>query len=344
MTTLQTLRDEPPQALVTRVQGDLKALETLRIKKLETYSFRKTIGIPAAAILAPLCGYIDWMLLMWQSGSDDSAAGLTFVVLGALYAWVNAPKRQYTKAYKKNILPKIAHAFGLIYDKKRKIERQIRTKSKIFPQHDRYKPDDYFQGIYKGINVVFTEIKLEKKVRTNKRTSYQTVFNGLVIMLEINQKRFLGQTIMMQNKSKIGEWFAQKTIGLDKANLVDPEFEKSFDTFTNDQVEARYLIDPIIIERLKAVHAEYEGKDLKVSFFDQTVMIMIESKHNHFEPSCLYTPATDPESLKTMHREVVEILGFIDRLDTMIKARDDMPPQEKKNNKNKVIPNIFLGE
>jgi hypothetical protein len=163
-------------------------------------------------------------------------------------------------------------------------------------------------------------------------------------MLEINQKRFLGQTIMMQNKSKIGEWFAEKSIGLDKANLVDPEFEKSFDTFTNDQVEARYLIDPIIIERLKALRAEYEGKDLSVSFFDQTVMIMIESKHNHFEPASIYTPATDPESLKTMHREVVEILGFIDRLDTMIKARDEDPPQEKQNNKNKVIPNYITGE
>ena len=73
----------------------------------------------------------------------------------------------------------------------------------------------------------------------------------LAVLLTQGTKRFHGHTIMTQDKGKVGSWFKEKTSSFKRADLVDPEFEKLFDVFTTDQVEARYLIDPRIIENLK---------------------------------------------------------------------------------------------
>ena len=78
------------------------------------------------------------------------------------------------------------------------------------------------------------------------------------------------------------------------------EFEKIFDVFTTDQVEARYLIDPLIMGHFIKLYEEYDGKGMKAAFFDKQLLIMVESDKNFFEPANIEIPATDPRSILTM--------------------------------------------
>ena len=102
---------------------------------------------------------------------------------------------------------------------------------------------------------------------------------------------------------------------LKRANLVDPVFEERFDAYTNDQVEARYLIDPAMIERLNAMYEEYDGNKMAAAFYDSKMLILIASKHNYFEPAELEVPATDPRSILSMKKEIGEILSIVERLE-----------------------------
>ena len=313
---IQDLRTESDAAFLAKIRPDLEQLEQTRLEKLKNYLWRKRLAIPAAIVATPVCAWIDWMLLMWQRGNDDSGAGVTFAVLGGLYWWATVPRRQYARAYKTDILPQIAQFLGgLTYCVDGKIPMEDLRPSGIVPSHDNYKSEDCFEGAYKGVTMRFSEIKLTETQGSGKNRRTVTKFRGLCILLGLPRKKFFGHTIMMRDHGKLVEWFRDKTSDLDKANLVDPEFEKLFEVYTNDQVEARYLIDPAMIERLKALYAEYDGEKMSVAYFNSHMLVMVASRHNHFEPAGLETPATDPVSINTMRREIGEILSVIDRLE-----------------------------
>lgn len=303
------------EVFLEKSKAHLEQLEEIRQDKFKVYKWRKRLAVPAAVVLTPLLGFIDYWLLMLQT-ADDRGAGLTFVVLGALYAWVTHPKRQYAKAYKCEILPKLAQLFGdFRYELKGRIPIVEMEPSKILPRHDKYETEDYFVGTYKGVEIEFSEVDFKQRRRNKNRTYYVSVYKGLAIMLDMKTKRFYGHTMLDKDRNKVSEWFKQRSTDLQRANLVDPEFEKIFDVYTNDQVEARYLIDPVMMERLQAVQEEYDGEHMTAAFYDSKMLILIKSPYNYFEPADITIPATDPRSILSMKREIGEILGLIDRLE-----------------------------
>ena len=309
--TAASLSEEDAKSFLEKSRPKLEELETVRVDKLRVYERRKRLAIPIGAILTPFLGWIDYWLLIWQSGNDDTAAGVSIAGLAALWGWVTQPKRQYARAYKRDILPDLAGLFGSFrYDAKGKIPMDWMKPSKIVPGHTRYKSEDHFVGAYKSVGINFSEIKLTKK--SGKSTV--TVFKGLAILLTSGTKRFYGHTIMIRDQGKIGGWLKKQTAGLERADLVDPEFEKIFDVFTNDQVEARYLIDPRIIENLKALYAEYSGKKMMAAFYEDRFLILIGSDKNHFEPANIQVAATNEASILSMKREIEQILSIVDRL------------------------------
>ena len=311
MTDQGSTKAEETAAFLEKCRPKLAELETVRLAKLKVFEFRKKIAIPVGAVLTPLLGFIDYWLILLQRSSDDTAAGVSVAGLGALWWWVTSPRRQYANAYKTDILPDIARLFGdFTYDVKGKIPMDIMKPSKIVPGYTRYKSEDFFKGIYKAVEINFSEIDLKKK--SGKSTV--TVFKGLAILLTQGTRRFHGHTIMTRDQGKIGGWFKEKTSSFKRADLVDPEFEKIFDVFTTDQVEARYLIDPRIVENLKTLYEEYNGSQMMVAFYDDHVLILIGSKVNHFEPADIRTPATNEAGLLAMKREIGEILSIVDRL------------------------------
>lgn len=333
---MDQLRDINDQTFYDTVRPRLEQLEVVRQAKLAAYLFRRNIAIPLAALLTPPCAFLDWMLLRWQSGNEDGAAGVTVAVLGGLYYWVTQPKRQYAKAYKTDILPQIARLFGnLIYEAEGKIPLGVLEPSKIIPSHHRYSSEDYFTGLYKGIKITLSEIHLERRQRSGKRTTYHTVFKGLAVLIVMPREKFHGHTVLTENVSAFGKWFQKQSSGLKHADLVDLEFEKAFDVFTNDQVEARYLIDPAMIENLKSMRDVYRAKSFSAAYYKNQVLVMLPSTHNYFEPANIKVPATDPQSIVSMKEELGHILTLVDYLDvydavSLHEARKDgrLPPLE----------------
>lgn len=293
----------------------LRILDEFRQLQLKIYKFRRKIGIPLAVVFTPVFVYLDYLLLWLQRGNDDGGAGLTFAFLGALYWWVTQPKRHYARGYKMKMLPRIAKMFGdFKYDLEGKIDMDVLEPSGIIPNHHKYKSEDYFEGQYKGVEMQFSEIQLKERRGSGKNRRYVTVFKGLAILMDMKSKKFLGHTILDSNKSSIGEWFKEKSSSMKRARMADPKFEKMFDAYTNDQVEARYLIDPLMIEDLKTLQEEYEGEQMTAAWYDSKMLILIASKHNHFEPADIFTPATNTEELLSMKHEVSQILSLVDRL------------------------------
>ncbi len=314
---IHDIRNTPEESTVKVAYEQLAFVEEIRKEKLKSYLFRKKIGTPIAAVLTPPCLWLDWLLMTMERASDDDGGfGITVVVMGIIYAWVTKPKKDYAKAYKTQLMPNIIKALGNFkYNVKGKINQVLMKPSKILPSFDRYNSEDHFEGTYKGSNIQFSEIELKKRRRSRKRTRYVTVFKGLALLFENKNRKFYGHTIIDYNKSKISEWFKEKTLDLKRANLVDPEFENIFDVYTNDQVEARYLVDPAIMEKLKALYEHYNGKGISAAYYNDKFLILIASRDNHFEPPDIYTPATNPKGLEDLKKEIEDVLDIGDHLE-----------------------------
>ena len=71
-----------------------------------------------------------------------------------------------------------------------------------------------------------------------------------------------------------------------KVVLENPEFEKSYDVYAIDPIEARYIITPTFMERLMRFKNNL-NKEIQLSFVKGVCCIAIPYKADLFEPSLM---------------------------------------------------------
>lgn len=316
--------EQTDAAIYDSLKPELEKVEGERLHHLQRFEWRKKIAWPIGAAITAVCGPIDyWLLFLMDRGSDDKTfAGLTFIAVGILYRWVTSPKRDYIKCYKEKVMPHLARmACGLEYSAKDGIPMDRIKPSKIIPSYDKVESEDCFSGTHKGVDLTFNELHLSEMRGSGKHRRRVTTFKGLCILLSMKKRKFLGHTIVMKDAGGVGTWFTEKTNKLSRANLVDPVFEKEFNVYTNDQVEARYLIDPIVMQKLVDLCGHYQGDSLSAAYFESQMLVMIASKNNLFEPPDIYEPAIDIGALQMLRSEMQHILTIIDYLDIAVPER-----------------------
>jgi len=70
--------------------------------------------------------------------------------------------------------------------------------------------------------------------------------------------------------------------------LEDPEFEKHFVVYGQDQVEARYVLSTSLMRRIVAFKQK-TGHDVCLSFVNSNVHVAIKGSKNIFEPRIFRT-------------------------------------------------------
>ena len=81
-------------------------------------------------------------------------------------------------------------------------------------------------------------------------------------------KSFNGKTIVRKDIGLIGNWFRKTFTSLENVKLEDPTFEKRFEVFSDDQIEARYLLTVTFMERLTQLAETFGGKTIQCCFFN----------------------------------------------------------------------------
>jgi hypothetical protein len=296
----------------------LEKLDAFRREKYAAYQTHKKTAALLALVLVPAALLVDSNMLR-----DTAFPIVTIFVLLLLTIWALAPKLGYAAAYKKQALPALAALLGdFTYQENGSIPAEEMRPSKILPHYDRITSEDYFKGRYKNTDVCFAEIKLEEERRTTKyergkyveKTEFVIVFQGIAVLVTLPENKFYGHTIAVQNRGSIAEYLHEKATGLKRADLVSPAFEKDYDVYTSDQVEARYLIDPLMIERIQALKGFYDTEGISLAYYDNRFLALIPSKKNLFEPPKIDIRTLHPETLLALKEEIENVLHIIDQL------------------------------
>jgi len=101
-------------------------------------------------------------------------------------------------------------------------------------------------------------------------------FRGQFISISF-PNNFLGETIVLPDKGFLN---SKKIRGLKRVRLVDPTFEKMFEVYGTDQVEARYLLAPDFMQRLVDLEHAFQGRSIRFGFVDNQLLIAIQTRIN----------------------------------------------------------------
>ena len=131
-------------------------------------------------------------------------------------------------------------------------------------------------------------------------------------------RKFLGTTLVERERHRRSWFGALKEsiklggIELARIDMVDPRFENAFAVWSNDGVEARYLVHPEYVERLIAVEQAYAGEKIRALFHEGDLLIALESG-DMFESGSL--DASDDRSL--LERTIAQFTSLADLADRL---------------------------
>lgn len=283
-------------------------------------------GIGAACALAVV------ILLIW--GDPFRALQFGFFAGAGVFGIAELAKRPMLNKLKGGINGAIAKALGLEYSVE--VEPgQTFERAKLFEMLPSY-DNDYFQDLWWGTvaGQPFTlhEARLTEEQGSGKSRRTVTVFEGSILSIGFN-RRFQSTTLLEpdgeRRKFLIGAEKEQVTIGdvpLERVDVVHPGFEERFTVWSNDQVEARYLIHPEYVERLLAVEAAFSGEDIRALFHEGDLLITLQSG-DQFESGSL-EPGEDRDLLE---RAIAQFSSLADLAVTLnerarMTMRDLNPP------------------
>lgn len=214
------------------------------------------------------------------------------IVAAGSMAWAYMPRGNAIKRVKVGINEAIAEAVGITYslDGDPTEAYELCKSHKMLPGHNKKKFEDFWQGEVNGRRFRLFEALLEQESRDSEgRTTTTTKFRGPFLTFGYN-RRFLGTTLVQRAGSHKkflglgGKKDSIKVAGkqLDTVDLVNPDFEDAFDVYSDDQVEARYLVHPVYVERMLEVERAFSGKKLRALFCGGELTVLVEAE-NMFE-------------------------------------------------------------
>ncbi len=244
-------------------------------------------------------------------------AALVFMVARPAFDTLNTD-------YKYLVISKLLDSFGsgFTYLPKGGISRDEFNASQLFStKPNRYSSEDLVTGRIGKTDLKFAEIDAKHESGSGKNRSVKVVFRGIFFTADFH-KDFAGATWVVPD-------FAERTFGswlgnmLQKANfsrpgqlvkLEDPEFEKLFAVYGFDQVEARYILTPGMMERMVALRKQFNG-DLYFAFLHSTVKIAVATRKNLFEaPGRGLKSYLNFDRVCDHYRWLVSLIGIVEAL------------------------------
>jgi hypothetical protein len=216
-------------------------------------------------------------------------AAIVFFVKGA-YLYL-----KFRSEYKSSVVKKVVQFINpkYLYDANKHISLNDFTMSKLgSEQVNKAIGDDYVCGKIDKTVFEFSELVAQYEYETTdddgkKVKQVNTQFNGLFFLADFN-KHIQGETFVLPDRAerflgKFGQNLQKSTKG-DLVKLENPEFEKYFAVFSTNQVEARYILTPAIMEGMVSIRKKV-GANCYFSFIGERVYCGIEFNKALFEAS-----------------------------------------------------------
>lgn len=203
----------------------------------------------------------------------------SLILFGMAYQKLNEMNKKLRYPFKYKVLLK---SIDFLFDNyeyiaNQRIAKSVLVKSLLFPRNiTGVKGEDFMKFRIGDAIIMFCETKVfgpRKKL----------LFAGIFISSSFN-KYFKSNTLVLPNRKSafLHRIIRQLFNKMQRVNLENPEFEKQFNVVSGDQIEARYILTPSLMERILAYRAK-TNKKLSISFIDKRLYCAVPNFKNLFE-------------------------------------------------------------
>ncbi len=303
------------------LEGRLQELELLRKDVVKTGLMIGAI-IVAVMILFGVLGIIVGLVIAFIGGI------ITLIIL------TSKKMRKYKLAFKNGVVAEIVKVIdgSWHYNSESHIPLSDYHASKIFTRGvDRHKGDDYVKGTIDKTTFEFSELHTEYKTTTtdskgNRKTTWHTIFKGLFFLADFN-KHLKGETLVLPDTAqklfgKLGQSLQKMSGRGQLVKMENVEFEKEFVVYGSDQIEPRYILTPVMMEKMLELKRKYKHT-MHFSFIGSRVYCGMSISKNMFEPR-VFSSGVRFEDVNEMYDyfSLIEVLIHEMNLNTRIWTKD----------------------
>lgn len=303
---LLTLEDDAVAKLYNeRVEPLLRASETDRKTAMKAYQQRLIlISLGALAVAGAIYGF---------GGEDQIFNAVFFAVFafGIGHYWAYKPLEAVGYAAKDRTLRAIASAVGCNYQLNGFAPDGLSEfkEFSLLPNYDRSNWEDRFSGEHLGCAYAFCDGHLETRVQTKNGSRWVTVFRGQTVCIRF-PKKFQGTTVVRRDRG-LFNFFQRWSTKLQRVGLSDARLERAFEVYSDDQVEARYLIHPVFMERLLELETSFKGQQLRCAFIDGDLIIAVEGG-DKFEIGTMFANLDDIKRARNVVADLRQVVRLVD--------------------------------
>jgi hypothetical protein len=269
--------------------------------------------IAGAVSLTTALGLVGGAVGLGMAGSPGVAVALVCAAIVTLWIGNHLRARflsDFRGRFKTELLPRLLRFFGdFTYEPTRSIDLAHLSNSLLFKYEleARCKGEDYVAGMAGKTRFQCSEVDHDTLVKTTntegqETTQWELLFKGLFFVADFN-KKFDGFTLVLPRGEK-PNWG-------DPVHLEDPEFEKLFSTYADDQTLARYVLSPALMRRIVEFRRSV-GQPISLSFRDGLLYAAVKTKRDLFEPQI--REAIDASQCVRIFEDMHSILGIVEEL------------------------------
>lgn len=292
----------------TLTQSLSSTLQSLEQKRKELKKQGHSTGIWVGGIIL----VIGIAFSLYTNAALIGVGIAAVIALLAYYSCVNAKSQELSAYYKKEVIAQVLQSFcdNAVFTPEQGISESTFRDCGLFTSPDRYHTEDLIEGCIEKTTFRCAEVHAEERktrVDSKGRTSqyWVDIFKGFLFIADFH-KDFQGRTTILRNS------LFKLSFSDSRVKLENPDFEKAFDVYSTDQIEARYLLSPSMMERLLALDKEFNG-NITISFRDSNILIAIPESKNHFEAS-IWNSISDLGRLKEDFSTIHALVSIVEDL------------------------------
>ena len=137
-------------------------------------------------------------------------------------------------------------------------------------------------------------------------------FQGVVMSLS-HPSSFMGRTVIRRDLGKLNPPLVQD---LKRVGFAISEFEKLFEVYSDDQVEARFLITPDFMERLIAFSDDYLGRNVQCAFIGNKFHVTVDID-DRFDFSRDLNASSYQDASTSILNEIGGIFYLLEKMQTL---------------------------
>lgn len=285
------------------------AIQVLEEKRIEL----KAKGTKDGIMFGGIVFVIGFVILFFLQSNLIGVAIVAVISLFILFSVIHSQSAELSAFYKSDIIARVINSFceNATFNPNGGIREETFISSGLFSASpDRYHTEDLITGCIDKTDFNCAEVYAEEKHVTcdskgNRQEHWTDIFKGFFFIADFH-KDFSGETTIYRD-SLFKLHFNGKRVKLENV-----DFEKHFDVYATNQVEARYLLSPLMMERLVELDKKFDG-DITVSFRNSKVIIAIPDSANHFEAS-IWKSLLNPELLAKEFSTIHSLIAIVNDL------------------------------